>query len=320
MTTPLVSIIIPVYNSEHYISRCLDSIIGQTYTNFELILIDDCSSDNSASICDSYQKKDNRIRFIKKKENEGVTITRNKGLDNAKGDYIIFIDNDDYIDNNYISTFIDSINNNKGYDLYTQNIFFHYEGKDPYIVSDQQTLGGPWGKLFKKDIIEKNKIKFIPHLKYNEDNLFLLDYLEHSNSLYNIQYAGYHYIIHNECTSKKLEDNYSATSIGLILILERIEKDNFKNEYNRSFANNRCHFIFYRYISALYSYPFKNINKRKRNFYMVLRSAKYSYKYYPNTYKLDRIIKFLIKYKIYYLAFYINEIIYSIRINTSIKQ
>ena len=315
MTSPLVSIIIPIYNSEKFISRCLDSIITQTYSHFELILIDDCSSDNSASICDTYQKKDKRIKLIKKKQNEGVTITRNIGLDNAQGDYILFIDNDDYIDQNYISTFIDSINTNTGYDLYTQNIFFHYEGKDSFIVSDQLTLGGPWGKLFNKEIIEKNNIRFIPYLKYNEDNLFLLEYLEHSESQYNIQYAGYHYIIHNECTSKKLEDNYSANSKGLILILERIEKNVFKNEYNRSFAKNRCHFIFLRYISALYSSPFKNINNRKRDFYMVIRSAKSAYIYYPNIYKSDRIIKLLIRIKLLPLAFYINELLYFIRLS-----
>ena len=320
MTSPLVSIIIPIYNSEKFISRCLDSIITQTYSHFELILIDDCSSDNSASIYDKYQKKDKRNKIIKKKQNDGVTITRNIGLDNAQGDYILFIDNDDYIDKNYISTFIDSINTNRGYDLYTQNIFFHYEGQDSFIVSDQLTLGGPWGKLFKKEIIEKNKIRFIPHLKYNEDNLFLLDYLEHSESQYNIQYAGYHYIIHNECTSKKLEDNYSANSKGLIIILERIEKNFFKNEYNRSFAKNRCHFIFLRYISALYSYPFNNINNRKHNFYMVIKSAKCSYIFYPNIYKSDKIIKFLIKLKLFPLAFYINEILYFIRLSKTNKR
>jgi len=99
---PLVSVITPFYNREDYIEKCIDSIIGQTYANWELILIDDGSDDNTASICKSYMEKDKRIRLISNDGNRGVAYSRNKGLDAMKGEYIIFVDSDDFISKYYI--------------------------------------------------------------------------------------------------------------------------------------------------------------------------------------------------------------------------
>ena len=97
----LISIIVPVYKAEKHLSECIDSIISQTYENFELILIDDGSPDNSGKICDEYAEKDKRIRAIHK-ENGGVSSARNTGLDNASGEYITFIDSDDFVDKQYL--------------------------------------------------------------------------------------------------------------------------------------------------------------------------------------------------------------------------
>lgn len=314
MTNPLISIIVPVYNSEVTLGRCIDSIIKQTYSNFELILIDDSSSDNSLSICQNYSKIDNRITVKHNETNQGVTITRNTGLDIANGDYILFIDNDDYIDTNYIEVFVNELNSNTDVDLLTQNILFHEDGKEPYIVSDQLSLGGPWGKLFKKAIIDKNHIRFIPHLQYNEDNLFLLDYLEKTNQRNNIPHAGYHYIIHNGCTSKKIENNYHANSVGLILFLKRIESNSFSNTYNYEFARNRCSFMFHRYLSALFREPGSNVKERESNFLEVIKSSKCSVDYYPKQYKADKIIILLLKFRLYSLAFNFNDMLFSHRL------
>lgn len=94
---PLLSIIVPIYNVEQYLERCIESIINQTYKNLEIILVDDGSKDNSGTIADTYASKDNRIKVIHK-ENGGLSDARNHGLDQAKGKYIIFIDSDDFID------------------------------------------------------------------------------------------------------------------------------------------------------------------------------------------------------------------------------
>jgi len=109
---PLISIIIPVYNVESYLKDCLESVINQTYKNLEIIIINDGSQDNSKEICYNYAKKDSRIKLINKK-NEGVSAARNTGMDLATGEYISFIDSDDYIDNDMIEIFYKPEVNNK---------------------------------------------------------------------------------------------------------------------------------------------------------------------------------------------------------------
>ena len=101
----LISVIVPVYNVEKYINRCIESVLAQTYRNFELILVDDGSPDNCGAICDDYASKDRRIRVIHK-ENGGVSSARNAGLDSAGGDYILFVDSDDYITPEHIELLI----------------------------------------------------------------------------------------------------------------------------------------------------------------------------------------------------------------------
>ncbi len=96
MDNPKISVIVPVYNVEQYLPRCIDSILAQTFTDFELLLIDDGSRDNSGKICDEYAEKDSRIRVFHK-ENGGVSSARNVGLDNTCGEYVSFIDSDDWI-------------------------------------------------------------------------------------------------------------------------------------------------------------------------------------------------------------------------------
>jgi glycosyltransferase involved in cell wall biosynthesis len=103
---PKVSIIVPIYNVEQYLAKCLNSILAQTHTDWECLLIDDCSPDNSALICKKFCDKDKRFKYIKKPQNEGLGFARNTGLDNATGDYISFIDSDDYIQPNFYSTLI----------------------------------------------------------------------------------------------------------------------------------------------------------------------------------------------------------------------
>ena len=103
-----VSVIIPVYNAEQYLKRCLDSVLAQTYQDFEIICIDDGSTDNSGAICDEYAKKDSRIRILRK-ENGGVSSARNAGLNIAEGEYITFIDSDDYVDTDYMQTLYENL-------------------------------------------------------------------------------------------------------------------------------------------------------------------------------------------------------------------
>ena len=96
MSSPLISVVVPIYNVEHYLERCLDSIISQTYTNLEIILVDDGSTDRSGAIADAYAAKDSRVKVIHQK-NGGLSIARNTGIEACRGEYLLFIDSDDYI-------------------------------------------------------------------------------------------------------------------------------------------------------------------------------------------------------------------------------
>lgn len=103
---PKISVIVPVYNVEKYLHRCIDSILAQTFTDFELLLIDDGSTDGSGAICDEYATKDNRVRVFHK-ENGGVSSARNLGLDNMRGGYLTFVDSDDWVDSTYLGELIE---------------------------------------------------------------------------------------------------------------------------------------------------------------------------------------------------------------------
>lgn len=109
MNNPLISIVVPVYNVEKFLRSCLDSILFQTYTNWEAILVDDGSNDNSGCICDEYAQKDRRIRVIYKK-NGGVSSARNVGIENARGDWFLFCDSDDILYEDTLHTFVSRIN------------------------------------------------------------------------------------------------------------------------------------------------------------------------------------------------------------------
>ena len=104
------SVVIPVYGVENYLEKCVNSVLNQTYKNFELILVDDGSKDNCPAICDKFSQIDDRVRVIHK-QNEGVVIARQQGVNISTGDYIILIDGDDYVDINYLQEFFNVINN-----------------------------------------------------------------------------------------------------------------------------------------------------------------------------------------------------------------
>lgn len=170
----IISIIVPVYNVEMYLEKCIESILGQTFENFELILVDDGSSDNSAIICDEYSKKDKRIKVIHK-ENGGLSSARNIGLDLAKGEYIGFVDSDDFISPNMFNELYNMIIKNN-YDLAICNFLPVKQGElvfNTYIESNSveefegseilNQLYGPqnvqfvvaWNKLYKKELFNE---------------------------------------------------------------------------------------------------------------------------------------------------------------------
>lgn len=237
----LLSVIVPVYNAASTIHRCLDSIIHQSMCNFELIIVDDGSNDESGKICDEYALKDHRIKVLHKK-NKGVSAARNTGIENAIGDWITFIDSDDYISNhffevNYQTTadlilqYKQTFGDFENIEIYPKGLYENDKCRNFLNKNVQHELfRAPWGKFFRTDIIKDNHIFFDINYKLGEDALFMLDYFCYTNSILSEAISSYQYYLKgdfivrypmkvNECLG------YIYTLIG------KFQKTGLKNKF-----------------------------------------------------------------------------------------
>lgn len=213
-----ISVIVPVFKVEKYLCRCIDSILSQTFTDFELILIDDGSPDNCGKICDEYAKKDSRIHVIHK-ENGGLSSARNAGLDVANGDYVVFIDSDDYIEPDLFQEGIVALKDFPkalvNYGFYVENdqginkstfilqlpntIFLNDEHEKTKLIcnelTDYKIPWSAWSKFYSRDVIEKNDLRFEDNKRiFAEDLYFSLCFFSLVDHVVNIQKPLYHYI------------------------------------------------------------------------------------------------------------------------------
>lgn len=208
---PTISIIVPVWNAANTINRCVDSIKAQTYSDWELLLSDDGSTDDSLEICKSCEKDDARIHVITNCH-QGVSSTRNAALDIAKGESVCFVDVDDIVEPSYLGTLLCHTDSELvvcGYvvDFYDQNGSLIKKTKNlqkecRYDFTDKVSLKSlfesgimhmNWNKLFRREIIEKYHIRYKPY-PINEDFIFLMEYFLHCKSLYVVEKATYHWI------------------------------------------------------------------------------------------------------------------------------
>ncbi len=217
MITPLVSIIIPVYNAERFVSRCIESVLSQKNTNFELLLIDDGSTDKSKFICDDYARRDDRIHVIHK-QNGGVSSARNTGLSLAKGEWVSFVDADDYLSNDFLnieSNHMDCDVIQKSYNIIDNGSISHNNKiRESKIISGQHHVisffinernNELWNKLIKLDVIKDRK--FDENTKIGEDMLFFAMLLK-DISLYALSSLGhYNYVLHDSSAMRKLKNN-----------------------------------------------------------------------------------------------------------------
>ena len=205
---PSISIIVPVYKTERYLCRCIDSILAQTYTDFELLLVDDGSPDNSSKICDEYAALDPRVRVFHK-TNGGASSARNQGLAMAKGKWIAFCDSDDWTYPSWLNIF--GFENSDRWDLLCQGfrslkIRNGFEEIKEYgvdfagdvrtgiqVFSDNNILGYLWNKAFKREIIESNGLSFDENIKFKEDEVFILKYLCFAKNVKSLNDIGYFY-------------------------------------------------------------------------------------------------------------------------------
>lgn len=189
-----ISVIIPAYNAESSLRRCLDSIIRNDSDSFEVILVDDGSTDSTPVICDEYAQKDSRIRVFHKC-NGGVSSARNLGLDNARGQWVTFVDSDDAVMEEWISSILSTIQSHPNCDLVVENyVACHYGGGRTEVKYDCCTDGwlslkrtglwqNVWNKVFLSSILKDNGIRFNETLSFFEDAVFVTEYLSFTNCI-----------------------------------------------------------------------------------------------------------------------------------------
>lgn len=242
MKNPTLSIIIPVYNKGNYLAKCLASIIGQSYKNLEVILINDGSADNSEEIAQSFQKIDQRIR-VYTFPNSGVSVARNRGMAMAQGKFILFIDADDWIEPDYLQRIMQHAEQEKA-DIYIWGITKETE-KERYsltpsfngiltqkeflkkIVKEQyNSQKGLYGyisnKLLRQEIIQKNNICFNQAIRQMEDYDFFLSYYNHAQTICLFSETGYHYVTGTTYSSGSMVRHVNF--IGMIEIHLKCQK------------------------------------------------------------------------------------------------
>ena len=219
---PKISIIIPIYNAENYLKRCLNSVINQTLKDIEIICINDCSKDNSLEILKEYSKKDNRIKIINLKENKGESKARNIGLDNTNSEYIAFLDNDDEIDldfyeklyNKAIKTNSDIVK--AGVDIINYDKKHQKDNLNELIKQNNSKLYFThywWSAIYKSSLIKENNIKFLEKYEIGEDILFLNQAILNCKKLEIIDNTYYHYHKRENSTDSKILNYEKIKSI-----------------------------------------------------------------------------------------------------------
>ena len=258
-----VTIIIPVYNAEKTIEKCISSVLNQTYKNLEILVIDDGSKDNSFEVIKSID--DPRIKAIKKK-NEGVAVTRNKGIKMALGKYIMFIDNDDFIDEDYVETHVNNIKDNdiviSGYRRPNEEGKIILELKLEDIPYSKMLVFAPWAKLYRKDFLIKNNIQFLD-TNIGEDVYFNLYAVLKTDKIKILDYIGYNWFFNSKSVSNTIQKDFR--DLQVFKLLNKCY-DKLKQEKLIEKNYEMVEYFFIRYVSWFLSFStrrrkYKEISK-----------------------------------------------------------
>lgn len=301
--SPQISVIIPCYNIDKHLSKCIESVLAQTFEDFELLLIDDGSSDSTLAICEEYQKKDTRVKFFSH-QNKGVSDTRNRGVDLAQGKCIMFIDGDDFIKDDYFNYFITDYSKeiwaicgftNVREKKTTENRYFlellklfpngKIERIDFLKLLKYYSLSSPCARIYDRKIIIDENIRFNENITYQEDLAFNLRYLNHVKEIKLLDYFGYFYIEHKNSSTSRFHKNFDHIellfdSLNRMVISnddKLIVKEFIFQSVLRKISNifhpksNKNHFEKITELSALFkskyfNYTYDYINKTPINF------------------------------------------------------
>ena len=316
----LISIIIPIYNVEKYLNKCVQSVIEQTYKNLEIILVDDGSPDNCPKICDEWANKDKRIKVIHK-QNGGVSSARNEGLKNITGEYVVFIDPDDYVSKDFLYNLI-SVANNDLVDMVISGFTIVDDKGNQKLISKEKItevsmdnidcfmdlimdrfFDTPCNKLYKSKLI---KSTFREGLPLGEDRIFNLDYFKEINNKVIINNStGYFYVSNpTSACHKKRKDIYDILLISHEEVCKFLDLKYGTHENNRFYRLNLDFAV--NVVSKCLKEDRKETYKKLYNNELFKESIT---KYKPRGMK-EKIKLFLLKYKMFWLVRIITKILY----------
>ena len=278
----IVSVIVPAYNAEKTIDKCLDSLLNQTLKEIEVIVINDCSTDDTLKKLKSYD--DNRLVIINNKSNLGPAASRNKGLDKATGKYIGFVDSDDYVDKSMYKTMVESMK--KDVDLVCCSRYNIIGGNKKPIINENKT-DNPHefsktsnynvDKLFKKEIIDKYNLRQPENYKYAEDFAFNIRYKYYAHKMVILPDPFYYYIYDSEGS---ITNTYNKNIVGIIDVLSDTmdffkKEDKFEEYYDELFNVSKG--FYFRRVRE-----FKRFNDKKLKKEFVDKFFDYFKKYFPD--------------------------------------
>ena len=293
-----ISVVVATFNVEKYIAQCINSILDQSYKDFELLLVDDGSTDRSSTICDEYAEKDDRVKVIHK-ENGGVSSARNTGISHSKGDYIYFVDGDDFIHKNTLESFINVTNGNPEPDFIIGRMSMFIDGTDNFepdvfnvsnkvvqeksgqeafvaILNDQGLIRMGVRGLYRRQFLLENNLFFVDHL-YSEDSEWTIRLFLNANKIFSNDAPYYYYRASrpgsymNTLNVKKAND--------LITIYDNWIKYLMNNEVLTSFYDALLKETGKRYTSMFYTFSAKLSSSELEEFYENIKKTKYIFKY-----------------------------------------
>lgn len=263
-----ISIIIPVYNTEKYLSQCLESIINQTYKDIEIIIINDGSTDNSRMICMQYKNKDNRIKYFEI-NNSGVSFARNFGIEKSEGEYIMFVDSDDFLEVKALELIAKHLKENDlliyGYDRVYKNrkVKQIENSKEINLTNLRETIfnndnigGYLCNKIFRVNIIKDNSMKFDENIHYCEDLIFVSQYVKYVKNVFYIKEVEYHYRMRK---SSATFNSYSEKNLTILDACEKMLELNSDDEYIQKL-------LAFKYLNCYYKFDKKILKNKKINY------------------------------------------------------
>lgn len=307
----MISIIIPVYNVEQYLHQCIESVLSQSISDFELLLVDDGSTDASGAICDDYASMDNRIRAIHI-PNSGVSVARNTGIEASKGEWITFIDSDDFVDPNYLECF-QILKNDADlivqgleyYDNRNEHFFKQVRVCDSFLgeenfkekvaQNDLLRSGYPVAKAYRRELLSDN-IRFNSSISFHEDHIFVLEAMNAAKSIRLVDSVAYKYRYFHSENSLSLKrhpwNQLNDAAEGMLVCLD-LMKDRFLyvgSDYSRSIYT----FAYEPKVAAVYElfHTQKNRSVRKKDYQSIINRQQLKVSYYPID-KKNKLVKLI---------------------------